>query len=868
MISKPKSKYITFTFLFLVFSFLVYCSFIFTGTTFIKSGDGFRQHIIALTYYGDFLRTLLSGTVPQWDFNIGEGADILQTFNYYVIGDPFTLLSVFFPAKYMYICFNLISLLKLYCAGCAFIFLCSHFKLNQRTGVLVAALSYVFSAWAFNHSTKHLFFLNPMIYMPLIIVGVDRLLKEKKPVLFTLAVAVAGISNVYFFYMIAALTAVYVLVQLIYTYHWDFRAICTKILLVSTFALVGTLMAAVIFLPVANFFFSDSRTGGFVFHLFYAPHYYLKMPMTFLVPEEIGYAMWLCLSAVACMALVSLFFKKGNEFLKILVIISAVFFLFPIFGQILNKISYQSQRWCWAFVLLSCYITASQWEELCNLRSRFWLISGLLVLGYFIFFHLIYPEEMHRGISFVNTSGFFLIWLAFRQTDNHRIRQVVIVSAVLLSLVINSNYHFCLARQSKPFVKPESLEILVDNETNAIKSLGEKGFYRFSGDNLTTNVNVLCGLSSPQYYWSMTNRNISEYRTAIGRDNNFGYHEYCDYDSRTILEALACVKYYYTWNPAKIPFGFENTSIKNIYRNNNFLPFGYTYDSFILRSDFEKYSELERQQILMQSMVLDNPARFGEKKQFSFSEKSIPYRIEADDGIEVEEGQFIVKEENASLTLKFTGLENSETYLYFNNLRFEGKGKFFLYQYSYYRTPLYISSKGDQDRKFVYCQPKDDYYLDIHNFVFNLGYTSEPQHEVKLTFSKKGIYSFDELGIYGQIFEQFPSQIDKLRKDVWTDVHFGVNRVSGTVDFSADKLLLVSIPYTNGWKAFVDGKRMPLLRGNIMNMALPMEKGKHEIVLVYETPLLKVGFIISVITIILFFGFVLKKRKEHRDDIL
>ncbi|MBR4437222.1 MAG: YfhO family protein, partial [Spirochaetales bacterium] len=184
------------------------------------------------------------------------------------------------------------------------------------------------------------------------------------------------------------------------------------------------------------------------------------------------------------------------------------------------------------------------------------------------------------------------------------------------------------------------------------------------------------------------------------------------------------------------------------------------------------------------------------------------------------------------------------------------------YQYSYYRTPMYISYKGEPERKFVYCQPKDDYYVDIHNFVFNLGYSAEPRHEIKLTFSKKGIYSFDALGIYGQTFGQFSAQTDKLRRDVWEDVSFGTNRVYGTVDFSENRLLLVSVPYADGWKAFVDGRRVPILRGNIMNIALPMEKGRHRIELVYETPLLKTGFFISVMTTILFFGFVLIKKRR------
>lgn len=35
----------------------------------------------------------------MWDLNIGYGSDILTTLHYYVIGDPLTLLSVFFKSS-------------------------------------------------------------------------------------------------------------------------------------------------------------------------------------------------------------------------------------------------------------------------------------------------------------------------------------------------------------------------------------------------------------------------------------------------------------------------------------------------------------------------------------------------------------------------------------------------------------------------------------------------------------------------------------------------------------------------------------------------------------------------------------------------
>ena len=348
-----------------------------------------------------------------------------------------------------------------------------------------------------------------------------------------------------------------------------------------------------------------------------------------------------------------------------------------------------------------------QWEDICAIGAKVWLFVGCLFLGYFIFFHLVYPEPLHRVISFVNTSSFFLIWLVFRRTGDQKIRQIAIITTALASIVINANYHYYIANSFRPGVRSERLKVLFDNEATAVKSLGDSGFYRFSGNNLTYNVNVLAGLSAPQYYWSLTNGNISEYRNSLGRDDNFGYHLYCDYDSRAMLEALACVKYYYTKNPSKIPFGFEPTAEKNIYISSNALPFGYTYDSFILREDFEKYSEIEKQQILMKSVVLDKPASFKEEKHFSFSAEDIPYKIESDDGIEVEDGRFVVKKEKASLTLKFTGLGNSETYLYFKNLNYTGKGKFFLFKYNYYRTPVTISSKREKSRKFRFCRPRD-----------------------------------------------------------------------------------------------------------------------------------------------------------------
>ena len=89
-------------------AFACFSWFIVLGYSFIFGGDGWHQHFVALVYYAKYLRGIIRNLInehqliiPDWDFYIGEGADIVNVFHYYVIGDPLTLLSVFVPSRYM-----------------------------------------------------------------------------------------------------------------------------------------------------------------------------------------------------------------------------------------------------------------------------------------------------------------------------------------------------------------------------------------------------------------------------------------------------------------------------------------------------------------------------------------------------------------------------------------------------------------------------------------------------------------------------------------------------------------------------------------------------------------------------------------------
>ena len=93
-----------YTLLFSILAGMVVYFYYSQGKSLIESnGDGFRQHFRSVVYYSEYLKGIFRNlfingklVIPQWDFVIGEGSDILTALHYYCIGDIFTFFSLIF----------------------------------------------------------------------------------------------------------------------------------------------------------------------------------------------------------------------------------------------------------------------------------------------------------------------------------------------------------------------------------------------------------------------------------------------------------------------------------------------------------------------------------------------------------------------------------------------------------------------------------------------------------------------------------------------------------------------------------------------------------------------------------------------------
>ncbi|MBE5814274.1 MAG: hypothetical protein E7320_03570 [Clostridiales bacterium] len=933
--------YSTYTLCFLILSFFCFSWYIFSGRSLIWQTDGWEQHFRALLYYSEYLRDIIGNlitehrlVIPDWNFYISEGNGIISTLNYYVIGDPIALLSVFVPAQYMHYFYSFSCILRLYLAGIAFSVLAFGTGAKNQYGVLAGALSYSFCEWMFYNAARHPYFMNPMIYFPLLLLGIEKIIKKERPYLFIVMVAISAASNFYFFYMIVLLTVVYVVVRLGFHNRKDWGKSLLTIGKITLMAVLGLCIAGILFLPVLLTFFQDARlSAAQPFHLFYPLSYYSMLP-SIAVSDASSYWLTMGYGAPIWISCFYLFLtKKKNAFFKVLFLIFAVIAIFPIAGRVLNGMSYITNRWVWALALLCSYILAQQWDALLSLEDKEWR-KLFICCAVFYAACLMLDKSRESTGTLAAIPIFFITLMAMKEGllfHKHVLRQAAVIVLIGISAI---NVSFWLNAPTAGDYAAESLEnrsiqtMLEDNEALIIKQLAQGEEYpRYSGRSISDNVSLTNEVSSTQYYWSLSNPAMCQFRASMEmrEDRTFLYQ---GYDDRTTLLALASVQYYSTksGDSKGLPYGYEmlgtyntqeatqkqaledlklelgteelssaqqakiadsTTNEYTIYKNQYALPLGYCYDSFITKETWERLNPIQKQEVQLEAVYLNTPAAPLKEYSEEMSDYLIPYTVEcASDEITMADNRLIATANKTKVVFNFTGAKNAETYLRIAGLDFERVPDLDLYSTDtevdpldlYNKTnwallkhqdqlsirtakrywndisniSLKLSSSAKVSKSFIYRPADSSFSSGRQDFLINFGYTKKPVTSITVTLPYKGIYTFDALEVYSVPMKQFPEKIQALQANTLEDLELDTDTVRGTLTLDSPKFLCMAIPYSDGWKALIDGKEAEVLVANERYLGVVVPEGEHNIVFMYSTPGKRAGAIVSLIGITAF----------------
>ncbi|WP_253181131.1 YfhO family protein [Synergistes jonesii] len=156
-------------------------------------------------------------------------------------------------------------------------------------------------------------------------------------------------------------------------------------------------------------------------------------------------------------------------------------------------------------------------------------------------------------------------------------------------------------------------------------------------------------------------------------------------------------------------------------------------------------------------------------------------------------------------------------------------------------------------------------YHGRENFLVKLCTSTKSSEETcSITWPVKGTFKLDDIQVYAQPMDNYPAQINKLREDVLENIYVGNDKVSGTISLKKNKILCLSIPYSKGWHAKVDGKKTELLKANSLFMALPLEAGDHKIELEYHVPGFRLGLCFFALGAVILSGMIIHDKKKKK----
>lgn len=569
--------------------FLYFCC----GRTFFTTYDGSVQHIAALTYYGQYIRSIVHTlftagklSIPLWDFSIGFGADIIGTLHYYAIGDPLTLLSAFVPSEHTEILYNFLIFLRLYLAGLFFLIYCRQHKFDRHSS-LCGAFVYVFCGFTFFCAARHPFFINPMIYLPVMLIGIDRILDNKGFFVFVLSVFLSCIISFYFFYMLSIIVFIYAVTRFFFLFDkasypkiWRYAGIAA-----AGYA-IGICLAAFIFLPGIGGFFGSARTEeGEPLSFLYRPTYYFKFLFSFVAPSTFGSYSMLGYAAPSLPLTLFLFTRKDKTAreLKLYMALGILFFLFPVFGCLFNGGGYATNRWGFAFSFIigagTAYIMPialkADFKEMKLPFALCLAVSCIVFLAAFVNHDV--KEQLLLPYAVLSVCTLVLGFCHWKSAARKQAYLILIV----LSVIFTANFRFsrkgldylngCMTRTDYEQIK---------NEMTTPFPIEDPVFFRVDTGCLESpNAPCVSGIHGTTYYWSIASKYLNEFYVANGMDWNNGLHS-GGLGNRTDLYSLFNIKYVLSDETESVPDTLSDTGIRyldyKIYENKAFKPFGST----------------------------------------------------------------------------------------------------------------------------------------------------------------------------------------------------------------------------------------------------------------------------------------------------
>ena len=197
-------------------------------------------------FMNEFMDKLKHGGSLSYSWNIGMGSNFVALYAYY-LASPINWLAALIPQSLVIEFMTYMVVLKIGLSGLSFCwYLSKHFK-TKDLGISFFAIFYALSAYMAAYSWN-IMWLDCLILAPLVILGLEQLVKEGKCLLYCLTLALSILSNYYISIMMCIFMVLYFIALLVM--ESDRRLFLKRCINFAIYSFLAGGLAACLLIPV------------------------------------------------------------------------------------------------------------------------------------------------------------------------------------------------------------------------------------------------------------------------------------------------------------------------------------------------------------------------------------------------------------------------------------------------------------------------------------------------------------------------------------------------------------------------------------------------------------------------------------------
>lgn len=836
-----------------------------------------------------------------YSFSKAIGGDMVGLWAYYLTS-PFNLLFLLFPHTQIVLAVTCLTLFKISLAGLSFGYLLK--KAFNGTGFILAAFSISYALMGYTIVNQlNIMWLDALIFLPLIVLGLERLVDKKSGLGYSIFLGIMLFSNYYMAYMICLFLICYFIFRLIGVSYpkgtlWRIKARKTlsTIGLFIWHSLLGAGLAGILLLPTFHSLM-ESKASYTEFELDWKLAYpFLEMLSKLFIGAfnfdqmPSGYPN-LFIGSLALVSFLCYFFNRffsKRERLTALAIM--ILFVVSMNLEAFNKIWHAMQYPIWYpyrfsfvvcfFMLVNGFRSFMHYEGMRPVSTFVSMLVTALVSVYVYQgdFDFIYIEQIILTVLFTCIVIFLLIIKPQKYT------WLPVAFFILTTVEMGLNAQIDLSRLS--YVDQDSFTVYqtgLDDSIDAIQE-ADDNFYRIEKTFLRTkNDSFQANYPSITHFSSTFERTIPALFGSLGFPVGDGFLAYSN--GTLLTDALFDIQYYmsekeplYFTDDADFS-GTENAPLKKALNQttqsaslmeslltppvSDEKKATFELNAMQTKPDLRSYTKIAE---TGKTFIYENPNALP--LAFGSSDAILAVSLLEDKPIQLQENIlraltgnqqverfFIPTDFDSTVYQNVTTSDTLNETIYQKQVLNNDASVSFQFtpetNDSFYLT-LSPNIKDEDVELFLNGEPFTQYETYRDQLVLNIASQNKGN---TITFKinlKESTIRLKDFNLYRLDSTAFDQAIHSLKIGGMTIEEYDSNSFKGTVDIQkGQKVLMTTIPYSEGWAVKIDGVPVQTKPALESLLVVQITEGKHVIELDYTAPLFFEGVILTVISALL-----------------